>query len=143
MITTKIDRDTMKGIAPSLVDECEALDPPGAPVPAYVLAWAVAPGGQTVPGPGEADADDLRAWAERALMFQARGYPSGRRGTHRLPRRTFVIPDAVVDAIVLLAKSELDVDATPQTLVPRLAAAIRAGKVPEPRHELPAPGLRM
>ncbi len=142
MRTTRIDRDTMKGIAPCLVNECEAHDAPEAPLPAYVLAWTVGPGGQTVPGPGEVDADQVRAWAERALIFQARGYPSGRRGTHRLPRRSFVIPDCVVDAILLLAKAELDDDPSPATLAPRLAAAIKSGRIPEPRFEPPVPGLR-
>ncbi len=148
MIRTVLDRDAMRKVSPQLVDSIEADMPEGMPTPTYMLAWAVAPGGQTVPGPGEPDADAVRAWAEKALVFQCRGYAQNRRGGYRLPRRNFVIPDAVVDHIVALARVEHDLDPRP-ALMPRVCAAITAGRPmpapapePEPEYAPPTPGPR-
>jgi len=134
MIETALERDEMLKVAPDLVRDCEAGLEADAPLPAYVLAWAVAPGGQTVPGPGEQDADEVRAWAERALQFQARG-STGRRGTVRQPRRNFVIPDAVVDHVLALAADGPSVDGRMD--VTRVLGDIAAGR-PAPA---PAPAL--
>lgn len=146
MIKTVLDRDAMRKVSPELVDSIEADMTSGMPTPAYVLAWAVAPGGQTVPGPGEPDADAVRAWAERALVFQARGYAQNRKGGYRLPRRNFVIPDAVVDHVLALARVEHELDPRP-ALMPRVCAAITAGRPmpapePEPEYALPVPTPR-
>lgn len=136
---TELNRDEMLAVSPDLVRAMDDLPEGPAVEIRYVLAWAVAPGGETVPGPGEPDADAVRAWAERAIAFQARGLATGKGPKLRRPPGKFVIPDAVVDAIHLLAQDEFERQPGPD-LMARVAARIRSNDpIPEPKPTFPVP----
>ena len=136
----ELTREEALRLNPGMVERADAMAPE--PEIRYVLAWAVGPDGVSIPGPGEPDADMVRAWAENAVSFQ---FALGRRsGRTRVPRPRMPVPDIVVDTILRLARSEHESPTTPApALMARVADRLMRERVqrpePEPAWVPPAP----
>lgn len=126
-----ITRSEAHGLKPAFVDRVEQ-EHDGPPQEIrYVLAWAVGPDGVSIPGPGEPDADMIRAWAESAVRLQLR---AGFGGRNRISRpRNMPVPDFVVDSILVLAQAEHEVPSLPApALMARVAQRLRDERVERP-----------
>lgn len=126
-----ISRAEAHALKPAFVDRLEE-EHDGPPQEIrYVLAWAVGPGGVSIPGPGEPDADMVRAWAESAVRLQLRGSFGGRSRVSR--PRSMPVPDYVVDAIFVLAQAEHEIPSLPApSLMARVATRLNSEKVERP-----------
>lgn len=136
----QLTRDETLALHPRLVDRMEA-ETPDQEIQ-YVLAWAVGPDGVSIPGPGEPDADMVRAWAERAVSFQFS--IGGKKGRTKVPRPKMPVPDLVVDTILRLAQQEHAAPTGPRpALMARVADRLMTERVerpaPEPAWVPPAP----
>lgn len=125
---------------PDMVERADAMAPE--PGMRYILAWAVGPDGVSIPGPGEPDADMVRAWAENAVSFQ---FALGRRsGRTKVPRPRMPVPEIVVATILRLARAEHEAPTTPApALMARVADRLMRERAtrdePAPAWVPPAP----